>query len=291
MRLFSTYLLLAAALPAAELAVKPSSPVPYVVRVLALGHDPERKFKLRSDGLYEMMDTDMRELPPREIFVRPPAPTIVLPGAKPPTHIACGLQLNGVQQTILPATILPDDPLPLELEVVAPPVAGAKGPPEKSYKEIGEIKRTPESTSSLVILYNPAGQKTWDGVKPFVIDTSEVTLPVGSILVYNLCRESLSATIGGNNGVLASGQSALVRPKVSADSLFELRLLLAKSSEDVQLIDSVRGLPPGSRAFLIIHPVPISRNSREADFVLFVIPADPKPEPIIAPVVTSKPVR
>lgn len=277
-------------------------PPPFVVRVLALGHDPERRYKKigggagSPGGLLIMEEPDAKELPPTEIYFRPPPPPAPLPANSPLlkafTRVACATNLNSVQQVTLPAEIPVDAKLIIEKEVPAPPAAaGAKGPPEKAYDEIGVLQRKSETTSSLVVLYNPVGAKTWENVRPTVIDTSETVLPVGSILVYNLCRENLSATIGGNNGVLASGQSALVRPAVGTDSLFGLRLLLAKSGEDVQLIDSVRGLPPGSRAFLIIHPVPISRNSREADFVLFVIPADPKPEPVVAPVITPKPVR
>ena len=286
MRITFASLLFSIALTAADSGPKSviPQPAPYIVRVLALGHEPDRKYKLLSNGFYEMLELDSREMPPRVLYIRPPTPTVVLPGAKTPARIACGLQLNGVQQTVLPATILPEDPLPLEVEVLSPPVAGAKDPPEKSYKEIGEIKRTPESTSSLVILYNPVGRKTWDGVKPFVIDTSEKSLPVGAMLVYNLCTDSLLARIGSpGEGTLAPGQSAFVRPQVSALNYFDLKLVLQRNGEQVQLIDAAREFAPGSRGLLVIYPQPVDRNTRGADFVLYIFPADSLPEPAIVP--------
>jgi hypothetical protein len=286
MRFTFAFLFISAVIPAADSAPKPviPPPAPYIVRILALGHEPDRKYKLLSNGFYEMLELDSREMPPRVLYIRLPTPAVVLPGSKPPAHIACGLQLNGVQETVLPTSIPPEDPLPLELEVVAPPVAGAKGPPEKSYKEIGEIKRTSESTSSLVILYNPAGRKTWDGVKPFVIDTSEKALPAGAMLVYNLCTDNLLARVGSpGEGTLAPGQSAFVRPQVNAQNYFDLKLVMQRNGEQVQLIDAAREFAPGARGLLVIYPQPLDRNTRGADFVLYLFPVDPQPEPVIAP--------
>jgi hypothetical protein len=269
-------------------------PPPHVVRVLALGHDPERRYRKigggegSPGGLLVMEDPDPSELPPPQIFFRaPPAPAVApgLPATKVERRTACPVNLNSVQQVTLPKDIPVDAKLAVEREAPPKPVtAGTKLPLEKEYDQIGSLQLTPGATSSLVVLYNPAGVKTWENVRPSVIDTSEKSLPPGAILVYNLCRESVQASVGGSVGVLASGQSAYVRPAVDAANLFGLRLLLARTGEDVQLVDSVRELPKGARAFLIIYPVPLSRNAREADFILFVIPPDPKPEPVAAPV-------
>lgn len=269
-------------------------PPPFAVRVLALGHDPERRYRKigggagSPGGLLIMEDPDPSELPPAEIYFRPPPPPTPLPAGSPAAkafaRIACPTSLNSVHQILLPPEIAADAKLVIEREGPPAPVPnGAKGAPEKTYDEIGVLQRAPKLTSALVVLYNPVGAKTWERVRPTVIDTSESALPPGGILVYNLCREDLLASVGGNNGKLAAGQSALVRPKVDASGLFALRLLLARSGDATQLIDSVRELPAGSRAFLIIYPVPVSRNAREADFVLYVIPPDPKPAPPAAP--------
>lgn len=268
-------------------------PPPHVVRVLALGHDPERRYRKigggagSPGGLLIMEDPDPSELPPPQVYFRAPPVQPVAPGvpaAKVERRTACPVNLNSVQQVTLPKDIPADAKLAVEREAPPKPaVPGAKLPPEKVYDQIGSLQLTPGASSSLVVLYNPVGAKTWENVRPSVIDTSEKSLPPGAILVYNLCRESVQATVGGNVGVLASSQSAFVRPAVDASNLFGLRLLLARSGEDVQLVDSVRELPKGARAFLIIYPVPLSRNAREADFILFVIPPDPKPEPVVAP--------
>lgn len=280
MRVTALLLALAASLPAAEPA-----PPPYVVRLLAIGHEPERKYKLRSDGFYDMLELDPREMPPQALFLRLPALPVALPGPKRVARIRCGVQLNAVQETALPATVPPEAPLPIELEVVKPGADGAKGPAERTYDEIGEIKRAADSTSALVILYNPVGRKSWDAVKPFVIDTSERALPPGTILLYNLCPESLVAQVGSPNaGTLAPAQSAFVRPSVSASGQFGLKLVLMRNREEVQLVDSQRDLPPGSRGLLVVYPVPGNRNARAADFVLYIFPPDPKPETVAAPV-------
>lgn len=264
------------------------------MRVLALGHDPERRYRKigggagSPGGLLVMEDPDPSELPPPQIYFRAPPVAPIAPGLpsapKVERRTACPVNLNSVQQVSLPKDVPSDAKLAVEREAPPkPPVAGSKLPPEKEYDQIGSLQLTPNATSSLVVLYNPVGAKTWENVRPTVIDTSEKALPPGAILVYNLCREAVQASVGGNVGVLASGQSAFVRPAVDPSNLFNLRLLMSRSGDDIQLVDSVRELPKGARAFLIIYPVPLSRNSREADFILFVIPPDPKPEPVVAP--------
>ena len=277
---------------------KELQPPPYVVRVLALGHEPERKFKGVEGGLFVMLPPEPDEIPPAQIFFRPPSPPAPLPAnsplAKQYERIRCEISLNSIQQSVVPVEVPRDANLVIEKEI-PPPISAAgslKGVPEKAYEELGKLERKSESSSALVVLYNPAGSKVWNKVKANIIDTSESTLPVGSILVYNLCRENLSATVGSPTaGVLTAGQSALVRPVTNGAGNFALRLLLNRGGEIIQLIDGERSFPPGSRAFLIIYPVPITRNAREADFILFVIPPDPKPEPVVAPVITPKPVR
>lgn len=282
--------LVAAVSAAPATAQKEASPPPYVIRVLALGHEPERKFKGITGGLFVMLPAEPDEVPPSRLYFRPPAPPAPLPPGSPlarqfePT--ACELSLNSIQEVRVPAEVPRDAKLTVEKEVPAPPAADgvAKGAPGKAYAELGVLERKPDATSALVILYNPAGSKTWNNVRANFIDTSEAALPVGSILVYNLCRETLTATVGTPGaGTLAPGQSAFVRPSTGPAGSFVLRLFLDRGSDPVQLVDSERAFPPGSRAFLIVYPVPANRNAREADFILFVIPPDPKPEPVVAP--------
>lgn len=268
---------------------KEAPPPPYVVRVLALGHEPERKFKGVEGGLFVMLPPEPDEIPPPRLYFKPPPPPAPLPAGSPLARqferVPCEITLNGIRQVSVPSEIPREARLVIEKELPEPPVtAGGKGRPEKAYAELGVLERRPGASSALVILYNPAGAKTWNNVRANVIDTSESTIPPGSVLVYNLCREPLSAAIGaGVAGTLAPGQSALARPRIDAGGNFALRLLLDRNGEAVQLVDSERAFPPGSRAFLVIYPVPAVRNIREADFVLFVIPPDPKPEPAVAP--------
>ena len=286
-------ILLLAAVAGAPAAEKPKDappPPPYVVRVLALGHEPERKFKGVAGGLFVMLPPEPDEIPPPRIYLKPPPPPAPLPANSPLARqferVSCELALNGIQQAVVPNDIPRDAKLVIEKEVPgAPPVEGsAKGAHDKAYAELGTLERKPDSSSALVVLYNPAGSKTWNNVRANVIDTSESALPVGTVLVYNLCRETLTATIGSpGSGTLAPGQSAFVHPRVDADGNFALRLFLDRGADPVQLIDGERSFPPGSRAFLIIYPVPANRNAREADFILFVIPPDPKPEPVATP--------
>lgn len=268
---------------------KEAPPPPYIVRVLALGHEPERKFKGVAGGLFVMLPPEPDEIPPPRLYFKPPPPPAPLPAGSPLARqferVPCELSLNSVQQVSVPSEIPREARLVIEKELPEPPVpTGGKGRPEKAYAELGVLERRPDSGSALVILYNPAGAKTWNNVRANVIDTSEATIPPGSVLVYNLCREPLSAAIGaGVAGTLAPGQSALARPRVDPEGNFALRLLLERNGDAVQLVDSERAFPPGSRAFLVVYPVPAVRNIREADFVLFVIPPDPKPEPVAAP--------
>jgi hypothetical protein len=282
--------------PSAPAQVPAEAP-PHVMRVLALGHDPERRYRKigggvgSPGGLLVMEDPDPSELPPPQVYFRALVSGPAAPGAPRPGKVefraVCPVSLNSVQQVALPRDIPPDAKLAIEREVPPKPApAGARLLAEKTYEQMGSLQLKPGSTSSLVILYNAVGSRTWENVRPSVVDTSETSLPAGAILVYNLCREAVQASVGGRVGVLASGQSAFVRPAVDADNLFSLRLLLSRSGEDIQLVDSVRELPKGARAFLIIYPVPLSRNAREADFILFVLPPDSKSEtePAVAPV-------
>lgn len=269
---------------------KEAPPPPYILRVLALGHEPERKFKGVAGGLFVMLPPEPDEIPPPRLYFKPPPPPAPLPAGSPLARqferVPCELSLNSIQQVSVPIEVPREARLVIEKELPAPPAAanGGKGVPEKAYAELGVLERRPDASSALVILYNPAGAKTWNNVRANVIDTSESAIPPGAVLVYNLCREPLSATIGaGVAGTLAPGQSALARPRIDPEGNFALRLLLDRNSEAVQLVDSERAFPPGSRAFLVVYPVPAVRNIREADFVLFVIPPDPKPEPVAAP--------
>jgi hypothetical protein len=257
-------------------------PVPQVVRVLALGHEPDRKYQLLSNGFYAMLDLDPRELPPPAIHLRLPASSSP-GGGREPRRIACAVQLNGVLTSQLPDDLPAGAALPIELESLAPPGSGQASAPERTYREIGLIPRTPGAHSSLVILYNPIGRRTWDGVKPVVLDTSDKAFPPGALLVYNLCPEDLSAQIGVSVGTLAPGQSAFSQPQVGPRGYFDLRLALRRNGNDVQLVDASRQFPSGSKGLLVVYPQPAERNNRAADFVLYFIPPDPKPEPVAPP--------
>jgi hypothetical protein len=267
---------------------KDAPPPPYVIRVLALGHEPERKFKSITGGLFVMLPPEPDEIPPSRIYFRPPAPPAALPPgsaiARQFEPISCELSLNAIQEVRVPAEVSRDAKLTVEKEIPAPAPVDGKGKAGVAYEELGAIERKADATSGLAILYNPAGSKTWRNVRANFIDTSESTLPVGTVLVYNLCRENLIASIGSPGaGTLTAGQSAFVRPKTDANGNFLLRLFLDRNGDQVQLVDSERGFPIGSRGFLIVYPVPENRNARAADFILFVIPPDPKPEPVVAP--------
>lgn len=257
---------------------------PYVVRVLALGHEPERRFTRVEGGLFVMLPPEPDEVPPGVIYLKPPVSPVPLPARSPLARqfdrVPCTVSLNGIQQVLIPPEIPREAGLVVEREALAQSAPASVGPAAKVYEELGVIERQPGATSSLVILYNPVGSKVWNRVKANVLDTSESVLPPGSLLVYNLCRQKLVATVGSPTaGTLAPGQATMVRPRVDAEGNFALQLLLERGASVVQLVDSERGFPPGSRGFLIVYPVPISRNVREADFILFVIPPDPKPEP------------
>lgn len=269
-------------------------PAPYVVRVLALGHEPERKFKSITGGLFVMLPPEPDEVPPSALYLRPPAPPAPLPANSPLARqferVPCGITLNGIQQSVLPPEIPRDAKLVIEREALAQPAPNAAVAGAKAYDELGTLELKPGASSALVILYNPVGSKVWNNVKANVMDTSESVLPPGSVWVYNLCREKLVATIGTPGaGTLAPGQSAMVQPRTDADGNFALHLLLERGESVVQLVDSERGFPPGSRGFLVVYPVPENRNARGADFILFVIPPDPKPEPLAVPGAGAKP--
>jgi hypothetical protein len=270
-------------LPALVLAANPPPPAPFALRTLALGHDPERKFRLKSDGFYEMLELEPGELPPTGLRVRPArAPSSApLPGApREPGRVPIPFLLNSVQQIVLPPDFPPEVPLAIDLEIQVPAAAGK--PASKSYEPIAEIPRPAAATSALLVLYNPVGRKTWDGIKPTLLNTSESVLPPGGLLAINLTGLPLQADIGGRAGVLSPGQNALVRPSV-ASGLFSLRLALGSRDEEIQLVDSSRELPAGSRALLVVYPVPVRQNARGADFIFFPIAPDPKPEPAVVP--------
>jgi hypothetical protein len=260
--------LLAAALPAA-----PSEPPPHVVRVLALGHEPERRFFKRADGFFDMHEIDPREMPPSALFLRAPdAPPA--PGSREPSRVRLSVVLNSVTETALPASASGAS-LVLERAVETPAAEGK--PAETRYARLGELARPPGPGSSLVILYNPLGRTTWESVQPTVMDTSPSRLPAGTLLVMNLCAEPLEAVIGGRAGQLAAGQSALLPVAVPGGSALELRLALRRGSDVTQLYDSAREMPFSRRGLLIVHPVPTRRNIRGADFLLLPLSADPEP--------------
>lgn len=273
---------LAFLLPVAALSANPPAPPPpYVLRTLALGHDPERRFRLKSDGFYEMLEFEPGELPPTGLRVRPAsAPAGAAPAAvaKEPLRLPIPFLLNSVQQIILPPEFPPEIPLAVDLEIQLPAQAGK--PPSKSYEPVVEVPRPPGSTSALLVLYNPVGRKTWDGIKPSLMDTSESALPPGGVLAINLTGLPLLADIGGRVGVLSPGKSALVRPSPGAGGLFALKLVLQNGSEEIQLVDSARDLGSGSRALMVVYPVPVRQNARGADFIFFPFAPDPKPEPV-----------
>lgn len=262
-------------LPLAALAADKAPPPPFVVRVLALGHEPERRYFLRSDGFFDMHELDPRELPPAALFLRAPASSPV-PGSREPERIRLPVVLNSVTEAQVAA---PADgqALVLERAVVVPAAEGKSA--ETRFEAVGEVVRSPGAGSSLVILYNPLGRRTWDGVKPSVLDTSSSRLPLGSLLVMNLCAEPVEASVAGRAGQLAGGQSALLPVQVAAGAPLELRLSLRRGPEPTQLFDSAREMPASRRALLIVHPVSPSRNARGADFLLLPLPADPEPAP------------
>jgi hypothetical protein len=253
----------------------PTPPPPYVVRVLALGHEPERRFFLRADGFFDMHELDPRELPPTALFLRSSS-ALAVPGARQPERTRLSVVLNSVTETQLPA---PADgqTLVVERAVVVPAAEGK--PAETRYEAVGEVSRAPGAGSALVVLYNPLGRRTWEGVKPSVIDTSSSRIPAGSMLLMNLCTEAVDASVGGRVGQLAGGQSALLSVAVPGGAPLELRLALRRGAEPTQLFDSAREMPTSRRALLIVHPVSPARNARGADFLLLPLSADPEPPP------------
>jgi len=269
MRLF---LLLLPSLLLAQAVPPPAPQPPYVLRVLALGHEPERKFFLRSDGFYDMHALNPEELPPQEIFARLPTAAPVT-GSPEPERIRVGVMLNAVGEVQLPSTASVGETLILERAKVTAAKEGK--PAETRYERLGEIPRTADSSSALVLLYNPSGRRTWEDVRPSIIDTSGSRVPPGSLLVMNLCAEPLEAVIAGRGGQLVSGQSALVNVATAAGAPLELRLSLLRGATPTQLVDSARTMPASRRALLIVYPVPIARNARSADFLLIPLSVDP----------------
>jgi len=258
-------------LAAAALAVPPAPvpPPPYVLRVLALGHEPERRYFVRSDGFLDMHELDPRELPPSALFVRP------APEGREAERARVGVALNSVTETVLPPPPAAGDTLALEREVRLPAAPGR--PAELRYERLAELARPAGSGSSLVLLHNPVGRRTWDDVRPSLIDTSESRIPPGSVLVLNLCPEPLDAAVGGRAGRLPSGQTVLVPVSVAPAAPLSLRLELRRGGDAVQLFDSAREMPASRRGLLVVHPVPVSRNSRGADFSLLALASDPAP--------------
>ena len=126
-------------------------------------------------------------------------------------------------------------------------------------------------------------------VKPFVLDTSDKVFPPGALLVYNLCSDNLSAQIGVSAGMLEPGQTVFSRPQVNARGYFDLRLVLTRNGNETQLVDASRQFPSGSKGLLVVYPQPADRNNRAADFVLYFIPPDPRPEPVAPPVAKPSP--
>lgn len=266
-------LLLPLAALAADKVPPPPPPPPFVVRVLALGHEPERRYFLRADGFFDMHELDPRELPPSALFLRAPSAAAV-PGAREPERIRLPVVLNSVTEAQVAA---PADGQSLVLErAISVPAAEGK-PAETRYEAVGEVVRTPGAGSALIVLYNPLGRRTWEGVKPSVLDTSSARVPVGSLLLMNLCAEPVDASVGGRAGQLAGGQSALLPVQVPGGAPLELRLALRRGPEPTQLFDSAREMPASRRALLIVHPVAASRNARGADFLLLALSADPDP--------------
>ena len=265
-------LLLPLASLAAEKAAAP--PPPYVLRVLALGHEPERRFFLRSDGFFDMHELDPRELPPAALFLRAPdAPPA--PGSREPLRHRAAALLNAVGESRLPPVPEGGDALVIERAVEAPASEGK--PPEVRYERLGDLARPAGSASALVILYNPLGRRTWDGVKPTVLDTSASRVPPGSLLLMNLCPDPLDASVEGRAGQLAAGQSALLAVSAPGGAPLELKLALRRVAEPAQLFDSAREMPVSRRALLIVYPVSASRNARGADFILLPLSEDPAP--------------
>lgn len=266
----------------------PSSPQEsFILRTLALGHDPERAFILNADGFYVMVDPKPWELPPVRLRVRPARTESTPTGgaAREPLRIPIPFLLNSVQQVVLPPEFPPNVPLAVDLEIQAPAQAGKQ--PSKSYEPVVEVPRPAGSTSALLVLYNPVGRKTWDGIKPSLMDTSESALPPGGVLVVNMTGLPLLADIGGHVGLLSPGKSALVRPSLGAGGLFALKLILQNGSEGIQLVDSARNLGSGSRALMVVYPVPVRQNARGADFIFFPLAPDPKPEQVAPPQVSA----
>lgn len=279
MRLLLSLLPLAALAALAADPAKPAPPPPHIVRVLALGHEPERRFFLRADGFFDMHELDPRELPPSALFIRLPAAPGAAASGEPP-RIRAVVTLNSVSETSVPAPS-PGETLPIERQVTVPAADGK--PAQTRYERVGELNPVPGAGSSLVILYNPVGRRTWEGVQPTVLDTSASRIPAGSLLLMNLCSEPLEATVGGRGGQLPGGQSALIPVAAAAGSPLALRLLLRRGSEPTQLFDSAREMPASRRGLLIVHPVAERRNARGADFLLLPLSADPEPAPATPP--------
>lgn len=255
---------------------KPAPP-PYVLRLVALGHEPERRFFLRSDGFFDMHELDPRELPPSALYVRA-SEASAAPGSREPARTRVGVVLNSMTETQLPPPPAAGETLLIERQVATEAPAKDRVP-ELRYERMGELARPAGSGSALVILYNPVGRRGWDDVRPTVVDTSESKVPPGSVMVLNLCPEPLDAVLGERAGQLAAGQSALVPVGVAASAPLAVRLSLRRGAEPVQLFDSAREMPASRRALLLVHPVPVARNARGADFLLLPLAADPSPPP------------
>lgn len=266
-------LLLASGLAATPARAADPAPPPYVLRVLALGHEPERRFFRRPDGFLDMHELDPRELPPAALFARPAAQ------GRESDRARLSVSLNSVTEAALPPPPASGDTLALERELRLPAEPGR--PAEVRYERLGEVARPAGSGSSLVLLHNPVGRRTWDDVRPAVIDTSESRIPPGTVLVLNLCAEPVDAALGGRAGRLAGGQSALVPVAAAAAAPLSVRLELRRGGESVQLFDSAREMPASRRALLVVHPVPVARNARGADFSL--LPLTPDPAPVAPP--------